>query len=91
MQKVSAASGERVIFSINADTTKIHRRVKVRESDWGVSEALRHGPRRFGPTRLGLHQRHTSGVRLMGLVGRHALNLLGTCWVFVLTFVDDSH
>ena len=62
MQKVSAASGERVIFSINADTTKIHRRVKVPESDWGVSEALRHGPRRFGPTRLGLHQRHTSGV-----------------------------
>ena len=27
----------------------------------------------------------------MGLLGRHALNLLGTCWIFVLTFVDDIH
>lgn len=29
--------------------------------------------------------------RLMGLLGRHALHLLGNDWIFVLTFVDDLH
>ena len=27
----------------------------------------------------------------MGLVGRHALNVMGKDWIFVLTFVDDLH
>ena len=27
----------------------------------------------------------------MGLLGRHALNLLGTGWVLILVFVDDLH
>ena len=27
----------------------------------------------------------------MGLVGRHALNVMGNDWIFVLTFVDDLH
>ena len=27
----------------------------------------------------------------MGLLGRHAINLLGTAWIFVLIFVDDLH
>ena len=33
---LSVAAGERVIFGLNADVAKAHRRVKVKEDDWGV-------------------------------------------------------
>ena len=32
----SGEAGEHVIFAINADIAKAHRRVKVRAADWGV-------------------------------------------------------
>ena len=36
MNLLSVASGERVIFGLIADVAKAHRRVKIREEDWGV-------------------------------------------------------
>eukprot|EP00434_Breviolum_minutum_P010462 symbB.v1.2.009227.t1/scaffold582.1/size184522/13 len=36
IMETSMASGERCIFSLNADIAKAHRRVLVREEDWGV-------------------------------------------------------
>ena len=36
IMETSMASGERCIFSLNADIAKAYRRVLVREEDWGV-------------------------------------------------------
>ena len=36
IMNLSVAAGERVIFGLNADVAKAHRRVKVKEDDWGV-------------------------------------------------------
>ena len=30
-------------------------------------------------------------VPLDVFVGRHTFNFLGSCWIFILTFVDDIH
>ena len=95
IMKLSEDSQERVIFAINGDIAKAHRRVKVRPSDWGV-QACRTSSR---SKVVWLNKVGTFGVasaaywwsRLMGLVGRHALNLMGTTWFFVLVFVDDLH
>ena len=36
IMETSLSSGERCIFSLNADISKAHRRVLVKESDWGA-------------------------------------------------------
>ena len=36
IMETSEAADERVIFAINADIAKAHRRVLVRPSDWGA-------------------------------------------------------
>ena len=95
IMRVSADAGERVVFSVNADITKAHRRVKVRQADWGVQACKTSTQSKV----VWLNKTGTFGVasaaywwsRLMGLLGRHALNLLGTCWIFILVFVDDLH
>ena len=95
IMKLSEESQERVIFAINGDIAKAHRRVKVRPPDWGV-QACRTSSR---SKVVWLNKVGTFGVasaaywwsRLMGLVGRHALNLMGNLWFFVLVFVDDLH
>ena len=89
------AAGERVVFSVNADRTKAHRRVKVRPADWGVQACKTSSSSKV----VWLNKTGTFGVasaaywwsRLMGLLGRHAINLLGNSWVFILIFVDDLH
>jgi len=95
--RVSGAANERVVFSVNADIAKAHRRVKVkvRCADWGVQACKTSS----GSKVIWLNKRGTFGVasaaywwsRLMGLLGRHAINLLGSGWIFILTFVDDLH
>lgn len=95
IMRVSSEAQERVIFAINADITKAHRRVKVRSSDWGAQACKT----ATGSKVVWLNLTGTFGVasaaywwsRLMGLLGRHAVNLMGNSWVFVLVFVDDLH
>ena len=97
IMRVSGAANERVVFSVNADIAKAHRRVKVkvRCADWGVQACKTSS----GSKVIWLNKRGTFGVasaaywwsRLMGLLGRHAINLLGSGWIFILTFVDDLH
>ena len=36
IMNLSVVAGERVMFGLNADVAKAHRRVKVKEDDWGV-------------------------------------------------------
>ena len=84
-----------VIFGINADISKAHRRVLVRESDWGVQACRTCSTSQT----IWLNRVGTFGVasaayrwaRLMGLVGRFGLNILLNDWVFVFIFVDDLH
>lgn len=95
IMEVSKSQGENVIFGVNADISKAHRRVLVREEDWGV-QACRTSST---STTIWLNRTGTFGVasaaywwsRLMGLIGRFGLNILGNDWVFVLIFVDDLH
>ena len=95
IQNASNSAQERVVFAINGDIAKAHRRVKVKPSDWGV-QACKSSSK---SSVVWLNKVGTFGVasaaywwsRLMGLVGRHAMNLLGNAWVFVLVFVDDFH
>jgi len=95
IMKASAEAGEHVIFAINADIAKAHRRVRVRPSDWGVQACKTSSSAKV----VWLNKTGTFGVssaaywwsRLMGLVGRHAINLMGNGWFFVLIFVDDLH
>ena len=89
------AAGERVSFGLNADVAKAHRRVKVREEDWGVLACKTSA----GADVVWLNITGTFGVtsaaywwsRLMGLVGRFALNAMLDDWFFALIFVDDMH
>ena len=39
IMETSMAAGERVIFAVNGDISKAHRRVRVRQQDWGVQAA----------------------------------------------------
>ena len=95
LMETSVASGERVIFTVNADIAKAHRRVRVRKADWGVQACKASSS---SPV-VWLNTVGTFGVasaafwwsRLMGLVGRHALCISRNDWLFVLTFVDDLH
>jgi hypothetical protein len=95
IMEVSQDSGEHVIFGVNADVAKAHRRVLVKESDWGV-QACRTSSR--SPV-IWLNRTGTFGVasaafwwsRLMALLGRFAYNLTEQDWLFVLVFVDDLH
>ena len=95
IMRVSSDAGERVMFSVNADIAKAHRRVKVRPADWGVQACRTSAHSKV----VWLNKTGTFGVasaaywwsRLMGLLGRHALNLLGCGWIFILVFVDDLH
>ena len=95
IMEVSQDSGEHVIFGLNADVAKAHRRVLVKESDWGV-QACRTSSR--SPV-IWLNRTGTFGVasaafwwsRLMALLGRFAYNLSEQDWLFVLVFVDDLH
>ena len=95
IMETSIAAGERVIFAINADIAKAHRRVRVRPSDWGAQACKTSSNSKV----IWLNKVGTFGVasaafwwsRLMGLLGRHALNILGNDWIFILTFVDDLH
>ena len=95
IMKTSEAAQERVVFAINADRAKVHRRVKIRESDWGA-QACKTATK---SKTIWLNRTGTFGVssaaywwsRLMGLLGRHAMNLMGNLWFLVLVFVDDLH
>ena len=95
IMRASADAGERVVFTINADIAKAHRRVKVRRADWGVQACRTSSKSKV----VWYNKTGTFGVasaaywwaRLMGLLGRHAINLLGGAWFFVLVFVDDLH
>ena len=95
IMEVSQDSGENVIFGLNADVAKAHRRVLVKESDWGV-QACRTSSR---SSVIWLNRTGTFGVasaafwwsRLMALLGRFAYNLSEQDWLFVLVFVDDLH
>jgi len=93
--ETSVAAGERVVFAVNGDIAKAHRRVRVKEEDWGAQACKTSRSSNV----VWLNKVGTFGVasaafwwsRLMGLLGRHALNLSRNDWVFVLTFVDDLH
>eukprot|EP00435_Cladocopium_sp_Y103_P008746 s1635_g2.t1 len=93
IMRLSEEAKEKVIFGLNGDIAKAHRR--VRRQDWGV-QACRAAP---GTGILWLNRTGTFKLasaafwwsRLMGLLGRHALNLLSDEWFFVLVFVDDLH
>ena len=95
IMRASSDAGERVVFTVNADIAKAHRRVKVRRADWGVQACRTSSKSKV----IWYNKTGTFGVasaaywwsRLMGLLGRHALNLLGDAWIFVLIFVDDLH
>eukprot|EP00438_Fugacium_kawagutii_P018198 Skav226142 [mRNA] locus=scaffold1047:606146:609121:- [translate_table: standard] len=91
----SIAADERVVFAVNADISKAHRRVRVRREDWGV-QAARTSKR---SDTIWLNKVGTFGVasaafwwaRLMGLIGRLTLGVSLRDWLFILTFVDDLH
>ncbi len=95
IMETSLAAGERVIFSLNADISKAHRRALVRESDWGV-QACRSSST---ASVVWLNKVGTFGVasaafwwsRLMGLIGRFGLQILANDWIFTICFVDDLH
>ena len=95
IMETSVAAGERVVFAVNGDIAKAHRRVRVKEEDWGAQACKTSRSSNV----VWLNKVGTFGVasaafwwsRLMGLLGRHALNLSRNDWVFVLTFVDDLH
>eukprot|EP00438_Fugacium_kawagutii_P030206 Skav207292 [mRNA] locus=scaffold434:298126:309294:- [translate_table: standard] len=91
----SIAADERVVFAVNADISKAHRRVRVRREDWGV-QAAKTSKR---SDTIWLNKVGTFGVasaafwwaRLMGLIGRLTLGVSLRDWLFILTFVDDLH
>ena len=84
IMNVSVASGERVIFGLNADVAKAHRRVKVKEDDWGVMACKTSTSSDI----IWLNKTGTFGVasaaywwsRLMSLLGRFALNAMLDDW-----------
>ena len=93
--ETSQEASEHVVFGLNADVAKAHRRVLVKETDWGV-QACRTSSK---SSVIWLNKTGTFGVasaafwwsRLMGLLGRFAFNLTEQDWLFVLVFVDDLH
>ena len=95
IMETSMAAGERCIFSLNADIAKAHRRVLVREDDWGVQACRTSSTSSV----IWLNKVGTFGVasaafwwsRLMGLVGRLGVRISASDWLFVLCFVDDLH
>ena len=94
IMNLSVAAGERVIFGLNGDVAKAHRRVKVKEDDWGVLACKTSASSDI----IWLNKTGTFGVasaylwaRLMGLVGRFALSALLDDWFFALIYVDDIH
>lgn len=96
IMEVSQEAAEHVVFGLNADVAKAHRRVLVKEPDWGV-QACRTSSK--SPV-ISLNKTGTFGIasaafwwsRLMaGLLGRFALNLTELDRLFVLVFVDDLH
>ena len=79
---LSVAAGERVIFGLNADVAKAHRRVKVKEEDWGVlackTSAAADVVWLKKLARSAWHRRHTGGHVLWGwLVVLHWM----LCWM----------
>ena len=95
IMNLSVASGERVIFGLNADVAKAHRRVKIREEDWGVlacKTASSSDVVWFNKTgTFGVASAAYWWSRLMGLVGRFAWKAMLNDWFFALIFVDDIH
>ena len=95
IMETSMASGERCIFSLNADIAKAHRRVLVREEDWGVQACKTSSASPI----IWLNKVGTFGVasaafwwsRLMALIGRLGMRVSVSDWLFVLCFVDDLH
>ena len=95
IMNLSVAAGERMIFGLNADVAKAHRRAKVKEDDWGVLACKTSA----SSDTIWLNKTGTFGVasaaywwaRLMGVVGRFALNAMLDDWFFALIFVDDIH
>ena len=95
IMETSQEASEHVVFGLNADVAKAHRRVLVKETDWGV-QACRTSSK---SSVIWLNKTGTFGVasaafwwsRLMGLLGRFAFNLTEQDWLFVLVFVDDLH
>ena len=82
------------VAAVNADVAKAHRRLKVREDDWGVLACKTSG----SSESIWLNKTGIFGVasaaywwsRLMGLVGRFALNVMLDDWFFALIFVDGE-
>ncbi len=78
IMNLSVAAGERVIFGLNADVAKAHRRVKVKEDDWGVLACKTSA----SSDTIWLNKTGTFGVasaaywwaRLVGLVGQVVLH-----------------
>ena len=95
VMETSLSAGERVIFAVNGDVSKAHRRVRVKQQDWGVQAARTDR----NSNTVWLNKVGTFGVasaafwwsRLMGLIGRFALATCMKDWIFILTFVDDLH
>ena len=95
IMETSMASGERCIFSLNADIAKAHRRVLVRKEDWGVQACRTSSTSSV----IWLNKVGTFGVasaafwwsRLMALIGRLGMRISVSDWLFVLCFVDDLH
>ena len=95
IMNLSVASCERVIFGLDADVAKAHRRVKVKKEDWGVLACKTAS----NSDTIWLNKTGTFGVasaaywwsRLMGLIGRFALNAMLDDWFLALIFVDDIH
>ena len=95
IMETSMASGERCIFSLNADIAKAHRRVLVPEEDWGVQACRTSSTSSV----IWLNKVGTFDVasaafwwsRLMALIGRLGMRISVSDWLFVLCFVDDLH
>ena len=95
IMETSMASGERCVFSLDADIVKAHRRVLVREEDWGVQACRTSSTSSV----IWLNKVGTFGVasaafwwsRLMALIGRLGVRISVSDWLFVLCFVDDLH
>ena len=76
------------VAAVNADVAKAHRRLKVKEDDWGVLACKTSG----SSESIWLSKTGTFGVasaaywwsRLMGLVGRFALNVMLDDWFAAL-------
>ena len=82
-------------FALSADIRHAHRRVLIRERDWGLlgCRASTSAKTVWANTvgTFGISSAAYWWTRLFGLVGRWVLRILGNTWIMQCTYVDDLH